>query len=143
VDTRPPFTDDLKNIADDMGIALYQRFSVNEASLFLHCPTKDVQALQQQGEIEHIQVTDDLVEFFGYQMLNYLLGTVSGRNTYQSGKTMPDRIIRSKEVQEITGLSRTTLWRLERKGEFPARVTLGVGSVGWKLSEVENWLKRL
>ena len=43
----------------------------------------------------------------------------------------------------MTGLSRTTLWRLERKGEFPARVALCAGSVGRRLSEVENWMSRI
>jgi len=51
--------------------------------------------------------------------------------------------LRTKEVQEMTGLSRTTLWRLERKGDFPDRVALSSASVGWKLSEVESWLKNL
>ncbi len=41
----------------------------------------------------------------------------------------------------MTGLSRTTLWRMENKGEFPRRVSLGENSVGWRLSEVENWMR--
>ncbi len=52
----------------------------------------------------------------------------------------PDRIIRAREVQEITGLSRTTLWRLENKGEFPHRVSLSIGSVGWRYNEVKEWV---
>lgn len=52
-----------------------------------------------------------------------------------------DKIIRSKEVQELTSFSRTTLWRLERKGEFPARVPLTSGSIDWRLSEVQQWIK--
>jgi predicted DNA-binding transcriptional regulator AlpA len=40
----------------------------------------------------------------------------------------------------MTGLSRTSIWRLERKGEFPARVSLTAGSVGWRMSEVEEWV---
>ena len=32
-------------IADDMGIALYQKFSLNEASLFLRCPASDIISL--------------------------------------------------------------------------------------------------
>ena len=52
----------------------------------------------------------------------------------------PDRIIRAKEVQNMTGLSRTTLWRLENKNEFPRRLSLGGNSVGWKLSDIKNWI---
>ncbi len=40
----------------------------------------------------------------------------------------------------MVGLSRTTLWRLENKGEFPKRVSLGGNSVGWKLSEIKQWI---
>jgi len=29
---------------------------------------------------------------------------------------------------------------MERTGEFPHRVPLGVGSVGWKLSEINQWI---
>ena len=52
-----------------------------------------------------------------------------------------DRIIRSEEVQELTGLGRTTLWRYENKGQFPRRVSLGGNTVGWKMSEVQNWIR--
>ena len=41
----------------------------------------------------------------------------------------------------MTGLSRTSIWREERKGNFPARVPLSAGSVGWRLSEVEAWIQ--
>ena len=34
---------------------------------------------------------------------------------------MTERILRQSEVLAITGLGRTTLWRLEKRGEFPAR----------------------
>ena len=33
----------------------------------------------------------------------------------------PDRFLREPEVQHITGLSRTTRWRLQRDGKFPYR----------------------
>jgi predicted DNA-binding transcriptional regulator AlpA len=29
---------------------------------------------------------------------------------------------------------------LERKGEFPARVILGVNSIGWRFIEVNEWI---
>jgi predicted DNA-binding transcriptional regulator AlpA len=140
---QPPFNDNLKNIAYSMGIALYQRFTMNEASLFLRCPVGDIKKLLRQGKVDHIRVTDSQIDFFGYQLLQYLLGTVNGEVMPPPSQSSPDRILRSKEVQEMTGLSRTTLWRLERKGEFPARVALCAGSVGWRLSEVELWLGNL
>ena len=52
-----------------------------------------------------------------------------------------DRLIRRKQLLGLIGVSRTTQWRLERAGKFPARVKLGTGSVGWHLAEVEEWVR--
>jgi prophage regulatory protein len=51
------------------------------------------------------------------------------------------KILRKKEVREITGLGDTTLWRLEKMGKFPARLRLGGGAVGWIADEVEGWIE--
>lgn len=136
-----PFPEDLAKIADSMGIALYQRFTVSEAALFLRCPIKDVEAIRASGRIEYIQVTASQVEFFGYQLLQYLLSKVAGSTSPPVQESSSDRILRAKEVQSMTGLSRTTLWRLERKGNFPARVPLSSSIVGWRLNDVEEWIR--
>jgi len=41
----------------------------------------------------------------------------------------------------MVGLSRSTLWRMERKGDFPARIPLSSRNVGWRLVDVEKWIK--
>ena len=51
-----------------------------------------------------------------------------------------DRFLRADEAIALSGLSRTTLWRLEGAGKFPARRRLSVGAVGWLKSEVEAWI---
>ena len=54
-----------------------------------------------------------------------------------------DRILRIPEVVEITGLSRTTIWRRVKSSDFPAPVRLGslaTRSVGWRESQVKDWL---
>jgi prophage regulatory protein len=50
-------------------------------------------------------------------------------------------ILRTSQVTALTGLSRTTLWRLERAGAFPTRVQLGANSVGWRAEEVKAWIE--
>ena len=55
-------------------------------------------------------------------------------------KQSPLRFIRSPEVQQLTGLSQTTLWRLEKAGTFPRRRRLTSRAVCWRLSEIEAWL---
>lgn len=51
-----------------------------------------------------------------------------------------DRIVREAERKRLTGLSRTTRWELERRGQFPQRRRLGVNSVGWLESELREWM---
>lgn len=136
-----PFDESFNEIADSMGISLYQRFNIAEASLFLRCHTKELNQIIKQNNIDYIQLTEDKVEIFGYQLLSYLLERVKHNKVQAVSNNLPDRIIRAKEVHAMTGLSRTTLWRLENKEEFPRRVSLGANSVGWRLSEVENWMR--
>lgn len=50
-----------------------------------------------------------------------------------------DRFIRAKMVCEITSLSYTTIWRLERAGKFPKRIRLSESRVAWLHSEVIAW----
>jgi predicted DNA-binding transcriptional regulator AlpA len=137
---KEPISENVLQIADSMGISLYQRFSSQEASLFLRINLEELKKLIDQRKISFICVTNEQVDFFGYQLLEYLLNSVVTKNSYFNEPNLPDRILRSKEVQDMTGLSRTTLWRLERKGEFPARVTLGQNSIGWRFNEVNEWI---
>jgi prophage regulatory protein len=54
---------------------------------------------------------------------------------------MSDRIVRERERREITGVSRTTAYVLEKKGLYPPRVELTGGRCGWKFSELQDWVK--
>ena len=50
-------------------------------------------------------------------------------------------IIRKAAVRQKTGLSDTTIWRLEKAGEFPARVQITeAGAVGWFEDEIDSWI---
>jgi len=50
------------------------------------------------------------------------------------------RILRLRDLIGRTGLSRTTIWRLERAGLFPQRFHLSKNSVGWDEDEIVRWL---
>lgn len=52
-----------------------------------------------------------------------------------------DRMIREKECRMLSGLSNTTRWELEKEGKFPKRVKLSVAAMGWRLSEVQEWVR--
>jgi predicted DNA-binding transcriptional regulator AlpA len=136
-----PHSPEIKHIADNMGVSLYQRFDITEGSLFLRMPVAELKKIVQQDSIGYMELSANSIEFFGYQLVEFLLSKTHNATTSFNPNQAPDRIIRAKEVQEITGLSRTTIWRMENYGSFPKRVSLGANSVGWKLSEVNEWLK--
>ena len=50
------------------------------------------------------------------------------------------QILRRKQVCAKTGMSYSSIWRLERAGKFPSRIRLSVGIVGWRDTEIEDWL---
>ena len=51
------------------------------------------------------------------------------------------RFVRLREVMARTGLSRSTIHVWVAEGRFPKPVPLGVRSVGWIESELEDWLR--
>lgn len=53
---------------------------------------------------------------------------------------MKNSYLRLNELKKVTGLSSSTLWRLEKRGEFPRRHRLSIRAVGWVAHEVEEWL---
>ena len=56
---------------------------------------------------------------------------------------MHDKLLRRREVEEITGMSRSSIYRLMKAREFPRGVRIGSKVVRWRLSEIMAWLKSL
>jgi prophage regulatory protein len=50
------------------------------------------------------------------------------------------RLIRLSEVQKAIPYSASHLWRLEQAGQFPKRVPIGPGRVGWVADEIQEWI---
>jgi len=53
-----------------------------------------------------------------------------------------NRLLRVPEVCKMTGLSRQTIWRLQRAGHFPRRVLISRKAIGWYESDVREWIVR-
>ena len=64
----------------------------------------------------------------------------ASRNVIRGKWESPMRLLRTKEVATITGLSRMTIYRLERSGVFPARRKLGKNSVAWLDEDITSWI---
>ena len=54
-----------------------------------------------------------------------------------------DRVMRLSEVKRITGLSRTTIWEMERAGRFPKHIRLTAKAIGWLESQIAEWIGEL
>ena len=51
-----------------------------------------------------------------------------------------DRLLRRTDVEVRTGLTRSTIYRLMRAGEFPEPLKLGPRAVRWWATEIESWI---
>jgi prophage regulatory protein len=49
-------------------------------------------------------------------------------------------IHRLSGVQYKTGLSRSTIYAMMKRGEFPKNITLGARAVGWLDSDIQAWI---
>ena len=53
---------------------------------------------------------------------------------------MADKHLRRPAVQDLTGLSRSTIYDLMAKGAFPRPVRLTAKAVAWPESAIAEWL---
>ena len=52
----------------------------------------------------------------------------------------PTRLLRPSAVAARIGLSIPTIWRLRRRGDFPAPIQLSVGAIAFREQDVERWI---
>ena len=53
----------------------------------------------------------------------------------------PLKLLRFEAVQERIGLSRSTIWRLERRGQFPKHRRISANAVAWVEDELVAWIR--
>lgn len=54
---------------------------------------------------------------------------------------MSERFISKIQASEKTGLSTVTIWRMEKRGEFPQRRQISANRVAYLESEVDDWMQ--
>lgn len=56
---------------------------------------------------------------------------------------MTEQILKLPEVKRITGLSRSSIYRMasDQRANFPKPIKLGKRSSGWLKSEIDQWLQ--
>ena len=51
-----------------------------------------------------------------------------------------ERYYRRPTVEDMLGLSRSTIYRMMQEGDFPRPVKIGRRAVGWSSEEIERWI---
>ena len=63
----------------------------------------------------------------------------TSKGDHRSKDPAIDEMVTMANVVRMTGLSKSTLWRMQEDGTFPMRINLGDRRVGWPRSVVETW----
>lgn len=53
-----------------------------------------------------------------------------------------DDLVLRPERKRLVPLSDATVWRMERRGEFPRRIAISDKRVAWRKSEIQAWLEK-
>ena len=53
---------------------------------------------------------------------------------------MSNKLLRANEVISLTGLSSSTISRLEKQGKFPKRRKISIRIVAWSEIEIIDWI---
>ena len=50
-------------------------------------------------------------------------------------------LLRRKQVEEMTTLSRSTIYDLMKKGQFPKSIALSPKTIVWRKIDIEQWIR--
>ena len=50
------------------------------------------------------------------------------------------QFLRRKQVEHITGLSRSSIYAMMAIGAFPRQKKIGLRAVAWRKEEIEEWV---
>lgn len=148
----PVHTDTLREMAGDMGVALYRRYDEKEAAEILGVTAKQLTGLREDGQIGYLSVADGQIGFFGCQMLTYLLDCVIPPNDEPTQKPEPvksttktdqnpDReLISVDEAVAQLGIGKTKFFELMNTKQIN-RVRIGRRTL-IKHSELQDYIEK-
>ena len=66
--------------------------------------------------------------------------TTAATSSNHTAQILHVTLLRRKDVEQLTALSRSRIYDLMGKGEFPLPVRLGSMSVAWASTEIDAWI---
>ena len=55
-------------------------------------------------------------------------------------KVMSMKFLRRTQVENLTGLSRSTIYSMVADGSFPKQIKIGRRAVAWREADIVNWM---
>ena len=120
----PERTDIMREMARDMGVALYRRYGEAAAAKLLNLTVEQLAELREQGRIGYLDLSDNQVSFFGCQILTYLLECVVPPGSEPRPKptpvSQPSKPVTNTDAELISvddamaqlGIGKTKFWSL-------------------------------
>lgn len=65
----------------------------------------------------------------------------SKSSTSVSCQRLGELTLSPTQVSLKVGLSKPTIWRMRRQGDFPAPMQLSPGRIGWTRGAIDSWLE--
>lgn len=75
--------------------------------------------------------------------LNVIVPIITSINYRKLMKEQVMKILRLKEVVELTGLSKATIYRYIKNERFPKQVQLSARAIGFRSSDISAWIEGL
>jgi prophage regulatory protein len=60
--------------------------------------------------------------------------------SHEPTQAVTEGFIPRREILRLIGVSEPTLWRMERRGDFPAAVRISLRRVGYSAAAVQEWI---
>jgi len=121
----------MREMAQDMNVALYRRYGEEAAAKLLSLTVEQLNALRAQGQIGYLDLSDDQIGYFGCQLLTYLLGCVVPPGLAPSAKpvaapqsskpavTVDAELISVDDAIVRLGIGKTKFYDLMKTKELP------------------------
>lgn len=121
----------MREMAQDMNVALYRRYGEAAAAKLLSLTVEQLNALREQGEIGYLDLSDNQIGYFGCQILTYLLGCVVPPGSEPRAKSVPaplfDKPVVTVDAELISvddaivqlGIGKTKFYDLMKTKELP------------------------
>jgi prophage regulatory protein len=52
-----------------------------------------------------------------------------------------EQLLTRKQVEQVVGLSRSSIYLMQSRGGFPRPIRVGKRAVRWRASDINNWIE--